>query len=85
MRWTDEKVAELRGMASQGSREIAGHFGISIRAVQAEASKCRIHLGRGSDDRDYPVERPEVVRARWALLIPGMKSAIRESAREEWR
>jgi hypothetical protein len=46
MRWTPEKVEELRGLAPKGSMAAAAHFDISRRVVVRKAGKEGISIAR---------------------------------------
>jgi hypothetical protein len=74
MRWTAEKVEELRGLAHLGSPALGKHFGCRPGTVRDIASKNRIHLGPHA----LPVSCDKRLRARWAEYLPGMKALQRE-------
>ena len=78
MRWTPEKVAELRALAPLGARVVAERLGVSRKAAQAVGVKHRIPLGsRGQACYDGRKTEDRKLRARWAAMLPQKLEAIR--------
>ena len=71
MRWTPEKVDEVREFAHLGGWALAGRIGCSYSAVRHIAAQHGIHLGLVLLSAD------EQIRARWAAMLPAMRAAIR--------
>ncbi len=78
MKWTPEKVAELRVLAPQGSVAAAKRLGFSRNSVRAAGVKFRIPFG-GNGRRHYDKQASETsaLRARWAAMLPAKREAIR--------
>ncbi len=78
MKWTPEKVAELRVLAPQGSIAAADHFGVSRNAVRFAGRRHRVPFGR-KGQRHYDAQARETaqLRARWAAILPQKIEAIR--------
>jgi hypothetical protein len=81
MKWTPEKIAELRALAPTGlgSERIAARFGVRVRAVRDKAYALKIAIARHSDfDGVLLAETPpDILRRRWAPLIGPMKERLR--------
>jgi biotin operon repressor len=45
MRWTPEKVEELRGLAHLGGRALGERLGIARTAVNKKAQSLGVHIG----------------------------------------
>lgn len=77
MRWTPDKIAELRDHADDGAGALAERFGISKSAVyQIALRRLGIYLtDTGVRSRRFGDE--DDVRARWAVRLPAMKAALR--------
>ena len=72
IRWTPEKVDELRSLAHLGGAEVARRWGVTPSSVFGLARRESIHMGAR-------VAPGPGLRARWAEMLPGMKAAIREA------
>jgi hypothetical protein len=78
MKWTPEKVAELRVLAPHGTFAAAKHFGVSLNSVRFAGVRHRVPLG-GKGQRYYAVraDSEAKLRARWAAMLPAKREAIR--------
>lgn len=75
IRWTAEKVEELRGLAHLGSPAIGRHFGITASAARSRASKHHIPL---CAPRRVRMTEDDKLRARWAARLPQLKALVRK-------
>ncbi len=77
MRWTPEKIDELREFAHLGSAKLGVRFGVSAKAIIAAATSREIHIGprRTRAMIEAMIEREW--RERWEAMLPDMKEAVR--------
>ena len=82
MKWTAERIAELRRIADANytSKEAAVHFGIAQGAVKNQAAKLGISFhGRA---RLVMQRHEDAQQALWRDLIGPMKERLRAEVRE---
>lgn len=84
MKWTPEKVDELRRLAAEGlgAQRNAEQMGTTRRALSVKASLLRISLRAGSAEylaglAESEVRRVAELRGRWRAALPGMKERLR--------
>ncbi len=83
IRWTPEKVQELRDIAHLGAARIAEKMGSTEMAIQNIALRKNISLKRApavmAVDRSMAMDERALtaLRSRWAELIGPMKERLR--------
>ena len=77
MRWTAEKVEELRAFAHLGSAALALRLGVTVPSVESKAGKLGVSLGSAAVRPNHET----ALRARWAEMLPGMRERVREAVR----
>ena len=72
MRWTPEKIVQLKMLAGVPIALLAEALGTTAHSVANQAFKLGLSLEIGCGSPE-----PDAVRARVAVLLPGMKAALR--------
>ena len=74
MRWTPEKIEELRDLAHLGGKPIAKRFNCPSQSVRYIASKHHIHLG---PEPPPPNDGAPASRDWWECHLPKMRAALK--------
>ena len=71
MRWTQEKIAELREWSFLSANELGARLGVKPQQVYSKAFALDLRIGRQS-----PLRSDAYLRSRWWEMLPRMKAAL---------
>ncbi len=73
MKWTAEKLGEMRSLAAEGryQREAAALMGVPYHSLKKAAQRYRVSFDHNQPPSD------EQLRARWESILPALKDSLR--------